>query len=57
MPSLTTRMTGRCACVGVLPLGPLLICWSVQRGLAMRKLLESLRLLLARIRRLVTGQR
>jgi len=48
---------GQVRLCGRAPPGPLLICCSLQGGWAMRTLMESLRLLLAKIRRLVTGQR
>jgi hypothetical protein len=55
MPSLTMP-TGRWFVLGVFPLA---VPWPVARwkGFGMRKLMESLMLFLAKIRRRITGQR
>ena len=56
MPSLAVQTSGGCVYVDGSPWHG---CWSTHRkgGSAMRKVMESLMLLLARIRKVITGQR
>jgi hypothetical protein len=56
MPSLAVQISGGYVSVGGVPLAPLLV-WAPQRRFGMSKVMESLMLLLARIRKVITGQR